>query len=355
MVTFNKLLNFKWILILLSVVICQLLFVNVAFAQSNIVPLDITVSPPVFDLTAKPGDKINEVFRIRNNQSNSIPFKIEARRLVSNPTTGNPEPANDIKGEELSWVKFDPDTFSALPREWTDVKFSIEIPDSAAFGYYYVFRLIPQNGKEQKNTGTAIKGEVLIVVLLNVKKDGAISSAKLSSFNPDSFVSQYLPVNFNVVLENNGNVHVKPHGNIFISRGGKDEISVLNVNEVNGSILPGGKRTFSSSWNDGFITNDVVKDENGTIKTDSNGKPTTKLSINWNKLTSLRFGPYTAHLLMVYDDGKRDQTIESEAKFWVIPYIPIAIILIGFIVLIILIRMILRSYIRSQIRRGDRK
>ncbi len=345
----------KKILLLLLITSFYFLVPNSAHAQTTTTPLNITVSPPVFDLVANPGDTINETFRIRNNESKAIPFKIEARRLVSDPTTGNPTPANDTKGEELSWVKFNPESFSALPREWTDVKFTISIPETAAFGYYYVFRLVPQNGQQQKSTGTAIQGEVLIVTLLNVKKDNAKSSAKLDTFKTGNFVSQYLPVNFSVVLENEGNVHVKPHGNIFISRNGKDEIATLNINEANGSILPGGKRTFTTMWNDGFIVNTLIKDENGTIKTDKNGKPQSKLTINWNKLTSLRIGPYTAHLLMVYDDGKRDQTIEAETKFWVIPYAAIGIFVVGIIVVLLILKWILSSYIRGQVKKSGGK
>lgn len=326
----------------------------VVFGQTTTTPIDLTVSPPVFDLNAKPGDKITESFRIRNNQASPIELQVNARRLISDPDTGNPVPESSATGEELSWVSFKPNEFSAQPREWTTVNFTIDIPEDAAFGYYYVFSISPKTQTEQIKTGTSITGEILVVVLLNVNREGSISKADLVSFKAENMVSQYLPVRFLVNLENSGNVHVKPRGNIFISRDGKDEISILDVNQANGSILPGGKRSFEAAWNDGFIVNEPQTDKAGNPKLDKNGNPTTKLTINWNKLTSFRIGPYNAQLLLIYDDGQKDQVIESQVKFWVIPYIPIVILVVGAIILILIIKMLIGAYINKEIRRREK-
>lgn len=315
--------------------------------------IDLTVSPPVFDLVAKPGETITHKFRIKNNGTTSQKLKIDARRLISDPANGSPQPEDTATGEELSWVSFDKDNFTAPAREWTDVNYTIKIPDTAAFGYYYVFRISPEKSVIQQKSGTAIKGEVLVVVLLNVQKEGAISSAKLIKFGTDNLISQYLPINFQTTLQNTGNVHVKPRGNIFISRDGKTNLGVLEVNNGLGSILPDGTRKFEASWNDGFLVEEPVF-EGGELKLNKDGKPYTKLTINWNKLTEFRIGPYTARLLLVYDDGTRDQTIESEVKFWVIPYIPIAVIITSFILAFFIIRFFLRRYIAAQIRKAQK-
>jgi uncharacterized membrane protein YraQ (UPF0718 family) len=59
---------------------------------------------------------------------------------------------------------------------------------------------------------------------------------------------------------------------------------------------------------------------------------------------------------MVYDDGKRDQTIEGSVTFWIIPYTALAFILAGLIVLVITTRLLLKWYIRRELRkqRGQR-
>lgn len=345
----------KLALSLFSLAVFSLLLVPRVFAQNAQPGLDLTVSPPVYDLTANPGDTVKQTFRIRNNGTSPLELQVTARRLISSPDNGSPVPESDTKGEELSWVTFNPSSFTAAPREWTNINYAINIPKTAAYGYYYVFGITEKNAQTQKTTGAAVKGEVLVVVLLNVKKEGAVSRADLVNFAPKSFVSEYLPVTFEVTVANKGNVHVKPHGNIYITRGEGKDIAILDVNPGVGSVLPGGKRTFETSWNDGFIVRQPSLDENSQPKVDKNGNPETHLAINWNSLTSFRIGPYTAHMLLVYDDGTRDQTIEGTTTFWVIPYTPIVVILVGLLVVYIVIRTLLRSYVRSQIKKGSGK
>jgi hypothetical protein len=49
----------------------------------------------------------------------------------------------------------------------------------------------------------------------------------------------------------------------------------------------------------------------------------------------LRFGHYTAHLVMVYDDGNRDVPLEAYVSFWVIPWrLVIGLIIIALFVCI---------------------
>lgn len=315
--------------------------------------LDLTVSPPVIELTAKPGDTVTEKFRVRNNATGAIDLQISVRRLISDPTSGNPTPESIATGEELNWVTFDKNEFTALPKEWQDVSFTIDIPENAAYGYYYVFRITPKDAGSITSTGTAIKGELLIVTLLNVKKEGAISKTELVSFKSTNAINEYLPTNFVARLANKGNVHVKPVGNIYISRGGGKEISILEVNPGAGSILPKGTREFEAQWVDGFLVKEPVI-EDGKAKLDKNEKPVYTVKINWNKLTEFRVGPYTARLFMVYNDGNKDVTIEGVTTFWVVPYTAIAIIVVTLIVLILIIRFILKWYIKRAIQNSRR-
>jgi hypothetical protein len=343
--------SFAYLIIcLFAYLAAYLLITNLALAQSS-QGIDLTVSPPVIELNAKPGDSLRERFRIRNNQSSPIDLKIDVKKLSSDSSSGEPIPAEPSKDDEfISWLTLDPDTATVLPKEWQDVNFTIDIPQNAAYGYYYVLRIQPANQETVKGTGTTVKGEVLVVVLLNVVKDGAKAKANLVEFKPNIFFGEYLPVEFTAKVANSGNVHVKPSGNIFIRSFHQKDIAILDINAGKQTVLPGGTRTFKSVWNDGFIVNEPVV-ENGTTKLDTNGNPVTKLTINWDKLTHFRVGPYTATLLMVYDDGKRDATIEGVTTFWLIPYTAIAVILVGLIAVVLIIRFLLRWYIRRELRR----
>lgn len=332
-----------------------LLLAQISLAQEDSSGrLDLTVSPPVIELTAKPGDKVVEKFRVRNNLTEPVVLQIDTRRLISDPSEGTPIPEEEANAEELSWVTFDRPEFTANPREWQDITFTIDIPESAAYGYYYVFRINPKDDADISSTGASVKGEILVVTLLNVLKDGALSKTELLSFNAKSSINEYLPVDFSVKLKNMGNVHVKPRGNIFVTRGGGDEISILEVNPNIGSILPGGTREFETNWSDGFLVNEPVM-EDGEVKLDEDGRPVTKLNFNWNKLTSFRFGPYEARLLMVYDDGGKDVTIEGATTFWVIPYTALGIVIAALVILIVIVRFLLKMYVGRAIRNNKRQ
>ncbi len=345
--------GFLWFL-LFALSVSSLFIVSTAHAQTA--RLDLTVSPVLLDVTASPGDKIQQKFRVRNNSSQLLNLIISINRLNQIGEAGQIAPLNPQPGDEAaSWVTFDKNTFKAPVKEWTDVNLTINVPKDAAFGYYYAIR-VTQNPADIPQKGGAAKlvGEVIVPLLLNAKKEGAVRQAKLLDFKPVSFVNEYMPVDFLTRVQNTGNIHMKVRGNIFIRGQGTKDIGILEVNPGLGIILPGAKRAFPTSWDDGFI---VMKEdsENGIPKLDSHGKPKKSLTINWDKITNFRIGKYTANLLLVYDDGTRDQTLEGSTTFWVFPYKLVGAIIVVAIGAVLLLRMILSSYIKKQVKKSQSK
>jgi hypothetical protein len=53
---------------------------------------------------------------------------------------------------------------------------------------------------------------------------------------------------------------------------------------------------------------------------DKNGKQVYSYKWDFSKANRLRFGHYTAHLVLVYDNGQRDVPMEAYVSFWVIPW-----------------------------------
>lgn len=323
-----------------------------AFAQQK--GIDITVSPSVLDVTASPGDTVKQKFRIRNNINSPVQLAITVDKLTADQN-GQILP---VKGTEkdtyLSWISFDTASFSAKPQEWTEVTATITIPKDAAFGYYYAIHISQVKDSQVQNNTTNLLGEVIVPFLVTVKSANAKAELSLVSFKSNTFLSEYLPVSFSVTVKNTGNVLLRPRGNIFIQTGPSEkDAALLDVNEANGAILPGAIRTFTSSWNDGFFVLDTVK-ENGSAKLDKNGKPVTSLTINWDRLTHFRIGKYTAHLLLVYDNGKRDVPLESNTNFWVVPYTILGGVIVGIFIIVILGRLWLSWYIRQQMKRYQR-
>jgi hypothetical protein len=309
---------------------------------------DVTVSPVFFDLSANPGDSLSNRIRFRNNTNSPLPIKLTVQKMTGD-TNGELTLRDDKNDSSLSWIKFSSDTFVAKPLEWTDVPFTIDIPKDAAYGYYFAVSFTQDNTSPIKRTGTTITGAAAVPILLDVKKAGAKAQAKIIQFSVDNYINEYLPVNFSVKVENQGNIHVSPHGNIFISEGNND-LASLDVNPTLGNIIPNTNKTLTAAWNDGFLVREPIM-EDGQVKLDKNGKQLERIIINWNKLTSFRIGKYTANLLLVYDNGTRDVPLEASVSFWVFPWKVMGLLLIFLIVAVVLARFLLKFYINREVKR----
>lgn len=329
---------------------------NGVFAQQSNQGVDLTVSPTVIELSDVPGTTMQSHFRIRNNLDTPVNLQLSISKLTANGDYENLKPADVQRGDEsLQWLSFDTASISARPKEWSEVKLTLAIPKTAAFGYYYAIhikQIPPKNAP--LNTAAKLIGEVIIPVLLEVQSNGTVAEAQIVDFKPASFINEYLPVDFITKVKNTGNIHLKPRGNIFISLGGEKDSGVLNVNELAGSILPTTTRTFHTNWNDGFLVMEpVVLD--GNQKRDNRGQPVTQLTAYWDKISHFRIGKYSANVLLVYDNGKRDIALEAKTTFWVFPYRIIGGTILGIIILIFGIRFLLQLYIKKQINKYQRK
>ncbi len=318
-----------------------------SFAQNS--GYDVTVSPVFFDLSANPGSTVADKIRIRNNTNSPIPIKLTVEKITGD-LNGNLTLKPNANDSSLSWVKFQSDKVTLTPLDWTDVPFTIEIPNDAAYGYYYAITFTQDNSSPLARNGAVVTGAAAVPILLDVIKEGAKADAKILQFSTGSYINEYLPVDFTVKVENIGNIHIKPHGNIFISGGGNKDLAVLDVNDTLGNIIPDSARVFTASWADGFIVREPVV-EDGQVKKDKNGNPEEKLTFNWDKLTSLRIGKYDANLLMVFDNGKRDVPLEASVSFWVFPYKIIGGLILGLIALVFLIRFGLKRYINRELKK----
>lgn len=312
--------------------------------------VDLTVSPTIIDLTTDPGNTIKGKFRIYNNVDTAVSLHLSITKLLPNGSYDSVSPASISPQDEFTkWLSFKEASLSARPKEWTNVDYTLAIPKTAAFGYYYGIK-ISQTTSATNGAGSKVQGEVIIPVLLNVRREGAVAKLDILEFKPQSIVNEYLPVTFNVRVNNVGNVHVRPEGNIFIKTGEKN-LETLTINETQGNVLPGGTRTFTASWNDGFLTKEPIVEDDGTVKLDKNKQPITHLVVNWNNLTNFRIGKYTAHLLVVYDNGKRDIPLEAETTFWVFPYTIIGIGIAGIIAIIVIIKLLISLAIKREMKK----
>jgi hypothetical protein len=330
-----------------------LVFSVFSFAQTPApANYNVTVSPVFFNLTANPGDAVSTKIRIRNNTTSPLPIKISVKKM-SGDLNGALTLTDDNSDGSLSWIEFSSEKIIATPLEWVDVPFTIKIPKDAAYGYYFAITFTQDQTSTLKTTGAAINGAAAVPILLIVNKAGAKAEAKITDFSVAKSITEYLPVDFSVKVVSQGNVHVQPHGNIFITDG-KNDLATLDINPNLGSVIPNAQKIFNASWTDGFIVNEQVM-EYGQPKLDKNGNPEKKLTINWDKLTSFRIGKYTANLVLVYDNGTKDVPMEASLTFWVFPYKVVIFLIVVLFIAFFAIRFSLKAYVNREIHKKLQK
>lgn len=316
-----------------------------AHAQTNRGDLRLVTSPLPINLMVEPGKSISTPIRIQNQGTNAETLKVTVMKFRAYGEEGapkllDPEPGDDF----IHWVRFSEDSFTVNPNEWKTLTASFDVPESAAFGYYYAF-VFSRAAEPTAQGETVLSGGTAILALLEAKVPNAKREITVTDFRVDRAWYEFLPASFTIRLQNTGNVHIAPRGNLFIGREHEKEDAILEVNQEKGSILPDSGRSFTVEWNDGFLRY-VDKQEDGKIVHDANGNIVKVLDWNWKDASKLRFGKYEAKLLLVYDDGHRDVPLEGTVSFWVVPWrvilgliVNIGIIVGFFSLLVYVIRM----------------
>ena len=281
---------------------------------------DVVVSPPSVGITTKPGIPVSTDIRIQNHGLITEHVKVTLMKFAAEGQDGTPQ-LIDLKPEDTfaSWATIANPRFDAETNVWKTIHVTFTPPKAAAFGYYYAFVIERDTGKIQLKPKQAnLLGAVASLVLLDVNAPGAIRQTKIAEFSTPRNIQEFLPVTFTTRMQNTGNTHVATRGNIFISRGGTN-VAMLEVNLKKGYILPSSYRKFTNDWQDGTPLY-IDKKVNGKPVLNKDGSH--MKTLEWDKfsLGKLRFGKYSAKLVMVYDDGKGDISTEAYLSFWVIPW-----------------------------------
>lgn len=301
----------------------------------------LQVSPSPLVMTIKPGQTTTYDLKIRNAGTKPEKLLIEPRTFSVKDENGEVVFDDTKKPAEIGdWVSFSNPTFTIQPGEWYTQKVTFAIPEGSGFSYSFALLIKRQEGAISSGEGRQLKGSVAIFTLVNIDKPGATRKLELDGLSTDNGVYEYLPAKIQLKLKNSGNTIVRPDGNVFIQRTANDNepISTLPVNKNEGYILPGSTRTLSIDWNDGFPG----------VRTNSTGQAEQDWS--FANLSKLRIGYYTAKVVAIYNDGRRDIPVIGEVGFWVIPWK----ILLGVLVVLLLIGAGVWSIVGKTIRASRR-
>jgi len=219
-----------------------------AFAQER----GVTISPLNFELTANPGDSLENKIRVSNPTTSNVSIKMEVEDFTASGEIGQVivEKTEDTTYSLKRWVKINPAEFTLKPGEQKFVTFTINVPKNAEPGGKYGSILAVITGVAGPGTiGTGITTKVGALVLLAVSGD-VKEEINVEGFSAPKF-SEYGPINFVIRLKNTGTVHLRPRGlvtitNIFGSQ-------VANVEFAQQNVIPGAIRRIEAKWDEGWL------------------------------------------------------------------------------------------------------
>lgn len=286
--------------------------------------LGLTITPPSFDVTASPGDVVAETLKLRNQSSDTTTYEPVIERFTvegSEGVTQLHQDSQDEPGNIASWFSFADKTLTLNPQEVKTTGFSLNVPKDAAPGSYFASVIFQAKSvSSAQSTGAQVVQRVAALLILTVR--GAVTEkaqiesmsaryyggewdevaasdpnlkafvARNDNYKPDQ-VGKYFnngPLAFDVFVQNQGNVNLRPVGSVGIYNMFGQKVDDLILDGKN--IFPQRDRRLTIIW------------------------PTKNL---WG-------GFYSAKFVAVYGSG--NLPLFAEVRFFAFPWLPALITLV---------------------------
>jgi hypothetical protein len=294
----------------------------------------LEIAPPVINLTADPGETITTQITLRDVSSGSLIVNNEINDFVaSSDESGDPKILLDNSETSPYSLKDWINPISALNLTSKQIKtlsVTIKVPTNAAPGGYYGVIRFTGTPAEMNTTGVSLSASLGALVLLRVNgtvtEKMSIKEFSIEAAGKTGTFFESTPFDFVERIENTGNIHEQPTGQIIITDMFNNKVAVSNINEQLRNVLPKSIRKFNQTLDSQTIGSKIL------------------------------FGRYTANLKITYGSDKT--VLTSSMTFWVIPYrliiLAIVVLVGGFIVLRTLIRRYNNHIIKKSQQRTKR-
>lgn len=291
-------------------IVKKLLFISLLFSffasVNTCLAGGIKVTPAVISQKALPRDFLE--FKINIENQTSRPTRLYATVNDISMKEGKKEfldPTKLSRPTSLArWVRISRGMVRLSPGENRDIPLSIEVPPDAEPGKYYVVISFP-SGSNREEAEEKAESFNQPQILLDIEVElNTVEKAQIKKFTSQKSLFFEFPVKFSLEIENIGDQNIKPEGSIYIYNRKGEEIKAVPVNERLAAVSPLSSKVFEDMWDE----------EKG-------------------------FGRYKARLVMEY--GGEGKQLQDTIYFWILPWKFLAIILGGFLILIMILTSII--------------
>lgn len=275
----------------------------------------VRVAPAILEQRVSSGAVIRETLKVTNLDAVIRDFTLSAADVKGLNDRGEPifsDTAVENYGVS-SWITLGENNISVPAGATREVPFTITVPQGAGPGGHYGGVFVSYTPDKQALTGSGVGFQVGMLIDLRIAGN-AIEEATVREFSTDKSLYQGPAVHFAARVANEGNVLLRPRGPIDIVNMFGEKVATVVMNDTNAAIFPGEERSFAASWSD----------------------------------SGLAIGRYDAVMSLGYGQDVK-KTISSATSFWIIPVLPIALVLLGVIFFITLFMWSLKTYIRKKV------
>jgi hypothetical protein len=286
-------------------------------AQSQI---QTKIQPSMFEEKVEPGAELVRSVSISNLSEVEQTFFPISRDIVGMGDDLRPiyaEDQEDTEGVFLSsWITFDQKSVTVRPGMTANVRFTIKVPKNASPGSHIAGVFLTYQPEIERQNATGVGYDIGSIINLQIAGEVDVR-AMVREFSSSKVVYGEPKVQFTTRIENIGNVFVRPRGLIEIKGPLGRKIDPVLVNENGVGIIPKNTRTFQTNWNpDGF-----------------------------------HIGRYAATISLTYGEAGAQQTLYRSVDFWILPLGTLLPFFGALLAFVLVIYVVLRIYIRSQIAR----
>jgi hypothetical protein len=273
----------------------------------------LTISPPISDFSLEPGESVTKTIRLSNPSESLIEVFPRTMNFRASGETG--EPAFYEVGDSsekfalASWISFDNSKLALAPEQVVDFEYKITVPVDAEPGGHYGAVFFANEPETTEDDISKVSMGSMIGSLLLVRTPGdVVESGAIDSFVTDKAFYVDNKINFITRVNNLGNIHIKPLGNVVVKDMFGKIVDTIVFNEQGGNVLPNSTREYTTVWSS----------------------------------SKLLLGYYKADLALTY--GLSGQVFSGKTAFWVIPDWFIVLVSAIVLLLVVLVAwLVLRS------------
>lgn len=288
----------------------------------------LEIAPPIVTLTVNPGQVVHTQLSLRDVSDGDLIVTSQVNDFVAAGEDGTPKILLNSNDNDPYSIKGWISPFASMllvPRQIKTLPVTITVPANASPGGHYGVIRFSAAPPELQGTGVSLSASLGALVLLTVngKINDSLSVQGFSANHNGKTGSLFesAPLNFEELIQNSGNVHEQPVGQVTVTDMFGKTVGGVSVNQPPRNILPSSTRKFTEAFDSTVIGNKHL------------------------------FGLYHAHLQLTYGSSKK--TLSDSLTFWVIPYKLILGIIIALIGGFFGLRIFIRNYNRRIIAKAN--